>query len=66
MKYSIVESAELYVVDYLKQHLPTGAIYHGISHTQDVVNAVKTLIKEEKVTDVEVECLLIAAWFHVA
>lgn len=64
MKASIVESAELYVVSYLKQNLPAGTIYHSISHTQNVVEAVKTLIKEEGVTDVDTQCVLVAAWFH--
>lgn len=64
MESSIVESAELYVVNYLKHNLPTGTIYHGISHTQDVVDAVKTLIKEERISEKEAECVVIAAWFH--
>lgn len=64
MKSSIVESAELYVVSYLKHNLPSGAVYHSITHTQDVVDAVKTLAKEEGVSDEDKECLLLAAWFH--
>ncbi|WP_010135769.1 Pycsar system effector family protein [Ochrovirga pacifica] len=64
MKSPVVDSAELYVVNYLKHNLPTGTLYHGISHTQDVVDAVKTLIKEEKISNDEAECVLIAAWFH--
>lgn len=61
---NLVESAELYVVNYLKHNLPTGTLYHGISHTQDVVDAVKTLVKEEGISDDDTRCLLIAAWFH--
>ncbi|NJB83054.1 Pycsar system effector family protein [Wenyingzhuangia aestuarii] len=64
MDSSIIESAELYVVSYLKHNLPTGTIYHSISHTQDVVDAVKTLTKEEQISDEDSECVLIAAWFH--
>lgn len=64
MKSPIVESAELYVVNYLKHNLPTGTLYHGISHTQDVVDAAKTLIKEEGISDEDAECILVAAWFH--
>ncbi|MGY5354505.1 Pycsar system effector family protein [Wenyingzhuangia sp. IMCC45467] len=64
MKSSIVESAELYVVSYLKHNLPSGTIYHSITHTQDVVDAAKTLAKEEKISDEDKECLLLAAWFH--
>ncbi|MGY6650118.1 Pycsar system effector family protein [Wenyingzhuangia sp. IMCC45574] len=64
MKSPIVESAELYVVNYLKHNLPTGTLYHGISHTQDVVDAAKTLIKEEKISEEEAECVILAAWFH--
>ena len=64
MKSSIVESAELYVVSYLKHNLPSGTIYHSITHTQDVVDAAKTLAKEEKIFEEDKECLLLAAWFH--
>ncbi len=64
MNSSIVESAELYVVNYLKHKLPAGAIYHNIFHTQYVVDAAKTLIKKEKISEEEAECILIAAWFH--
>lgn len=64
MKSPIIESAELYVVSYLKNNLPTGTLYHGISHTQYVVDTVQTLIKEERVFNEDAECLLIAAWFH--
>lgn len=60
----MVESVELYVVNYLKHNLPAGTIYHSISHTQDVVDAVKTLAKEEKISEEDSECVLIAAWFH--
>lgn len=64
MNSSIVKSAELYVINYLKQNLPTGTTYHSVSHTQYVVAATKTLIKEENISDEDAECVLIAAWFH--
>jgi len=64
MKPSIIESVELYVINYLKHNLPSGALYHSLAHTEEVVDAVKTLAKEEKVSEIEQECLLIAAWFH--
>ena len=64
MKSSIVESAELYVVSYLKHNLPSGTIYHSITHTQDVVDAVNTLATEESMSDEDKESVLLAAWFH--
>ena len=64
MNASIVESAELYVINFLKHNLPTETLFHSISHTQDVVNAVKTLSNEEGVLAEDTECVLIAAWFH--
>lgn len=64
MKSSLVEITEQYVVSYLKKKLPAGAIYHSIDHTQEVVGAVKTLCKEENISDEDTESVLIAAWFH--
>lgn len=61
---SIIDSAELYVVNYLKNNLSSDTIYHNVNHTQDVVNAVNILIKEEKISEEDKECLLLAAWFH--
>lgn len=64
MNLSIVKSAELYVVNYLKNNLPTGTIYHSISHTESVVETVEILSKEETISEEDKECVLIAAWFH--
>lgn len=64
MESSIVKLAELYVVNFLKDNLPSEALYHGISHTEDVVGAAKKIIKEENITEEDAECVLLSAWFH--
>jgi len=60
----MIKAAEDYVVNYLKQNLPTGTVYHNISHTEEVVKATTTLLENSKILEEDKECVLIAAWFH--
>lgn len=60
----IVEKAESYVFLLFKDRLSPDYIYHNYNHTLRVVNNAATIAAEEKVTDAEMEIVLLAAWFH--
>lgn len=60
----ILQSAEDFVFNLFKDHLPDSYTYHNFNHTQKVVLAVKTLADSEHLDKQESEALLLAAWFH--
>lgn len=61
---NLIEQAQDFVYNLLKDKLSSSFIYHNLAHTSDVVMAVKTLSEEEKISTEELEMLIIAAWFH--
>jgi len=61
---NIIEQAEDFVYKLLKDKLSDSFLYHNFSHTLSVVNAVKTIANGQKVSEHELELLLLAAWFH--
>lgn len=61
---TLLLKAEKYVFSLLTKELKHEYLYHNISHTQRVVNAVKELIEGEKVSETDANILLLAAWFH--
>lgn len=61
---NLITKAEQFVVQLFKDKLSSDYSYHNIDHTLRVVNAVKLLIADEQLSDLEKEALLLAAWFH--
>jgi predicted metal-dependent HD superfamily phosphohydrolase len=61
---NLIEETENFVCKLLKDKLSLLYFYHDCNHTLEVVTAVKELSKEEKLSPLESEILLIAAWFH--
>ncbi len=61
---SIVYHAGRYVAKVLIEELPTDRYYHNLHHTINVVQGVIAIGQAERVTAEELECLLLAAWFH--
>ena len=61
---TLLLNAEKYVFSLLTKELKGEFFYHNLSHTQRVVNATKELIEGEKVSEVDANILLLAAWFH--
>lgn len=53
-----------YVFDLFKNSLSQDAVYHNFNHTLQVVEASQEIAVAEKVSDADLEILLIAAWFH--
>jgi predicted metal-dependent HD superfamily phosphohydrolase len=60
----IIQNAEDFVFNLLKDNLSISYTYHNFNHTQKVVTAAKHLLLNEKITPEENEILIIAAWFH--
>lgn len=61
---NLIEQAKEFVEKQFKDKLSNSYTYHNISHTKDVVAAVKIIAAHEGVTEKELEMLLLAAWFH--
>jgi predicted metal-dependent HD superfamily phosphohydrolase len=61
---TLLLKTEKYVFSLLTKELSINYLYHNLSHTQRVVNAVKELIEGEKIAEIEANVLLLAAWLH--
>ncbi|GAB4241237.1 MAG: hypothetical protein Tsb0034_18140 [Ekhidna sp.] len=61
---NIVSDVEQYAVDMLEQHLPASITYHSINHTKEVVDSAREIAFHEKLSQDELDIVLIAAWFH--
>jgi len=64
MNKEIVNKAHQYVQKIFNEHAPPENVYHNLSHTTEVVSAVKEIAVAEGVSDDDLELLIIAAWFH--
>ncbi len=64
MNKEIVNKAHQYVQKIFNEHAPPENVYHNLSHTTEVVSAVKEIAAAEGVSDDDLELLIIAAWFH--
>lgn len=61
---NFIEQVQDFVYNLLKDKLSSSFIYHNFKHTSDVVEAVKILSEQEKIQELEMEILEVAAWFH--
>ncbi|CAM2962508.1 Pycsar system effector family protein [Flavobacterium frigoris] len=61
---NLIEEAEYFVCKLLKDKLSVLYFYHDYNHTLEVVTAVQELSKEEELSPLENEIVLVAAWFH--
>ena len=61
---TLLLKTEKYIFSLLTKELHNDFLYHNLSHTQRVVNAVKELIAGENISEVDANILLLAAWFH--
>ena len=57
-------NTENYTVSLLTKKLNKDYLFHNVAKTQQVVNSIKELIKGEKISEVDANILLFAAWFH--
>mgnify|MGYP006169009221 FL=1 len=61
---ALLEQAEDFVQNLFKDKLSEAFLYHNFGHTLSVVNSVKLMTKDLKLTAEENEQLFLAAWFH--
>lgn len=61
---ALVEKAEKFVLDLLKEELPNTFIYHNFQHTERVVKSTKQLIECSENPVKQEEALILAAWLH--
>ena len=60
----LIIEAEKYIFDLFSEKLSSDFVYHNLAHTQRVVKKVEVFIEYLKLSEIDAENLLIAAWFH--
>lgn len=60
----LVEETKKYVSAFFKEHMTDGFAYHGLEHTEQVVEACIQLADEVGLSEDESETLILAAWLH--
>ena len=53
-----------FIFEYSKGELSPKIVYHNFKHSEEVVNAAFEIGKAEKISEQDLEILLLAAWFH--
>ncbi len=61
---NVLNLTEEYIYSFYKEKSPAVNIYHDIVHTKEVVEITGKIGKEIGINDIDLEILLIAAWFH--
>src|SRR5690554_196291 len=61
---SLIQKAEDFVFNLLKDNLSSEYIYHNFNHTSRVVNAVKAIVSEEETLEEDKQIVELATWFH--
>lgn len=60
----LTNNAEHYVRTFLNDNLSDDIYYHDVEHTVDVVKASEIIGRDCKLTDDQLETVIVAAWFH--
>jgi predicted metal-dependent HD superfamily phosphohydrolase len=60
----IVAETKKYVKELFERNSKTHLLYHNLTHTENVVKAVKLIGRQCGVSDYEMKVLQVAAWFH--
>lgn len=61
---NLLKEAERYVTRLYQKEIPSAFEYHDLQHTLQVVHYSRIIGEEEKLSDEQMEMLLLAAWFH--
>ena len=61
---TLTVDAEKFVFNLLTNELDTKYVYHNLAHTQRVVAKTKELVANLELSEIDIENLEIAAWFH--
>jgi predicted metal-dependent HD superfamily phosphohydrolase len=60
----IISQVQNHVAALLNGSLPTWAVYHNFSHTEEIVRAANEIAEKSKLNETDAEIVEIAAWFH--
>jgi len=60
----LLRQVENFVVHFLKKNLPPTRFFHNIDHTRQVVEQSQLLASHYSISDIDLNALSIAAWFH--
>ncbi|HAY34657.1 MAG TPA: DUF5706 domain-containing protein [Ignavibacteria bacterium] len=63
---SITEEAADFIFELFKNKLQSVYVYHNLTHTEEVVDAVKKISGKLNLNDEDLEIVTLAAWFHDA
>ncbi|HPN39007.1 MAG TPA: DUF5706 domain-containing protein [Melioribacteraceae bacterium] len=61
---TIINATEEHIYKTFSEKSPAGNIYHDIVHTKEVVSEVEKIGREIGISDLDLEVLIIAAYFH--
>ncbi len=61
---SIINLTEQYIYKSFQENYIAGYLYHNIIHTKEVVNEAQKIAVKMGVSDIDLEIILIAAYFH--
>ena len=64
MNQIIIKKAKEHVFSHLDKNTPANNVYHNSDHTKEVVKAGKTIAKGMRLSDDDVEIIILAALFH--
>ncbi len=64
MNDKLIQEVETFANNYFTENDLEKLVYHNISHTSEVVKAVKKIGVGNDLTDEEMEIVIISAWFH--
>ncbi|MFV5699773.1 HD domain-containing protein [Flavobacterium sp. ZT3R17] len=63
---SLLIEAAAFIATLFKERLDSKYSYHNLGHTKSVVMGIETICIAEKIDQVKIDILLLAAWFHDA
>ncbi len=61
---TIVDEAKLFVIDYFEKNKSEKLLFHSLEHTMNVVRHAEQIGRYEKLSEEELQAVLVAAWFH--
>ncbi len=64
VNFKLVDNAKAFVTNLFKEKLSENYLYHNYTHTEEVADTCLEIAEQSKLTDNEIEILLLAAWFH--
>ena len=64
VNFKLVDKAKTFVTKLFHEKLSENYLYHNFTHTKEVADTCLEIAEHSKLTEDEIEILLLAAWFH--